>query len=646
MTPEGNVWVLDWYGRDDENDLTGRLYEILWTGSPSSTSEAVDARVPEAIEIAATRLRHRRHSVRERAAAYLEGRGEDALGALARTLREGDALGAAEAAWILRRSEVDDPSRRAVVRRVLATGLAHPDPRVRRLVVQLLRELGANSATIASRLEDDDIFVAVEAALAIDASDPRATAFAHLLRRGAAHDPRLRYLAAVEIARHGGEAAFAAFVGSNERDVRTAGLIALDAAFHETKHGARDATVPRRALARTIASAGTSTEADDAFVAELLAIAGRWPHADLAPSVVAALGRSRSATALANGLDVLRRLGGVRDRQAMVASLDRFLGAVADGEIVLRNRTEKLAVLDVLAVGGHRPQTTAILSRLLGDSEVFVRAFEVISLTARGRRDIVDLCAEIATTEGAPAERRMAAVVAWSRIDERPDVERWRRLLSASERRVALVALRCVRFFVAEPTLSTLLESVAPSFQGAGEPYASEYASIVAASRASRPPPGNDAIEAKAELRERVLAALPKGDPFRGRLAFRVHACDTCHESDVAGSGPFGADLRGVAKANKPPYLVDSILYPSQVVKTGFLADVVITNGGRVYSGKVEEDGDDLVVRSSPDTTSRVARADVLTHEKGRTSIMPENLEEAMTEAELVDLIAYLKTLR
>jgi len=34
--PDGSLYVLDWYGRDDENDLTGRLYQIVYVGTHST----------------------------------------------------------------------------------------------------------------------------------------------------------------------------------------------------------------------------------------------------------------------------------------------------------------------------------------------------------------------------------------------------------------------------------------------------------------------------------------------------------------------------------------------------------------------------------------------------------------------------------
>ena len=100
-----------------------------------------------------------------------------------------------------------------------------------------------------------------------------------------------------------------------------------------------------------------------------------------------------------------------------------------------------------------------------------------------------------------------------------------------------------------------------------------------------------------------------------------------------------------MAKTNPPEYLIDSILYPSKVVKTGFLMEIVLTQDGQTYSGKIFEEGDRLLVRSSPQEAVEVPVADVLSRQQEQLSIMPALLEKTMSEPELVDLLAYLTTL-
>jgi len=100
---------------------------------------------------------------------------------------------------------------------------------------------------------------------------------------------------------------------------------------------------------------------------------------------------------------------------------------------------------------------------------------------------------------------------------------------------------------------------------------------------------------------------LPGGDPARGRQVFVAMACDTCHavhgEAFDPGSAKPGPELTGVGAHHPEAYLLESILNPNAVIVAG-----------PGYTG--------------PD---------------GR-SIMPD-YRERLTVGQLIDLVAYLKSL-
>jgi putative heme-binding domain-containing protein len=100
--------------------------------------------------------------------------------------------------------------------------------------------------------------------------------------------------------------------------------------------------------------------------------------------------------------------------------------------------------------------------------------------------------------------------------------------------------------------------------------------------------------------------------------------------------------LNGVAKTNGLEYIVDSVLYPSRVIKTGFMVELVVTDEGKSIVGKVSEQGDQLTITTADGKRYPIARENVDERQQINQSLMPESLETSMSEAELLDLIAYL----
>ena len=48
IAPDGNLYLLDWYGMDDENDLTGRLYKVSYVGNePAARMASAECRLGE-----------------------------------------------------------------------------------------------------------------------------------------------------------------------------------------------------------------------------------------------------------------------------------------------------------------------------------------------------------------------------------------------------------------------------------------------------------------------------------------------------------------------------------------------------------------------------------------------------------------------
>lgn len=636
MAPDGNLYLLDWYGMDDENDLTGRLYKISYVGKGGASQMSAN-------EVTANAgLASRHHLTRQRTRDALLAEGPAAAENLARQLTEPDALAAAESLWTLRQSTWLG----AVS--LMEKGLQHSDWRVRRLAIQLLREQDVHSAALEELVDDPDPAVQLEAAIGLPGQVDRVRAVAKSLRAGAAKSQRLRYQAALEVARLGEQADFENLVTDDDADVRQAGLIALDEAFHEGVRG----EAARAALAELISQPG------NAPLVELFALAERWPHSAFEQPVISALKRDLSVQETIHGVAVLLRLKLSPTRDTWGRALDNFWHRVANCEAPLHSRDDKLGTLAILVMDQLQPDMFVLLGRLMRDEDAEVRteAHHALTTLGVGNPVCIELCWQLVGDNAAPLEQRLETIVSLSQIEQQLPSQAWQELLASPSREVALVALRCLRSHVDQTAVTELFENSESRLAARGAEFQSalktreQYLAISAGSQAILArlyAQENDpvAVQRKEDLRARLLERQQQGDPLLGRLVFRSQVCSRCHRS--GGRAEFsGPPLDGVAATNTVDYLIDSILYPSKTIKTGFMQELIVTQDGRTLMGGVARDGDELVVTSPAGSTDRVDLKNVERRRQLNRSLMPESLDLTMSEPELLDLVAYLATLR
>ncbi len=659
--PDGNLYVLDWYGRDDENDLTGRLYRIVYVGTGQAATRA-----------AAAGLASRNSFSREEARRKWLAAGPAAADRLKQWVTGSDPLAAAEALWTLQ--QCDWPA----VGPLMELGLRHADWRVRRLAVQLLAERGVclgrlpsgqslqsglptrqveaeqepQSATdqngpddqaqqskldhaMARLLNDTEPAVAMEAAMALLVPAERLTALTAVLRRGAAENRRLRYRAALEVARHGAPGDFETLLVDSDGKVRLAGLIALDEAFHEGNRAALGVLIQRLA------------EPGKISLLELLAIGERWPDKGLVTPVVRQLQGDVSVAQFARGLAILRRLGVPATPAVLSEAIERLLRQVG-GELSTATQADKVAVLRIARIDVSAPSTYSIVASLVRDAGVEVReaAHRVLVAGAVHEAAFITLCWELARDETLATESRIDAIASLVQIESRCR-RAWLDLLDARSPQLAMAALRCLQKFAGQDEAVKLLEIANAKLMTRGEPLVGElhYVQRVFDSPSST---ADAAVSTKvsedkrAVLRGWLLAHAAEGDPLLGRLAFRRGACSRCHLAD-SDDTLLGPRLNGVAKTNGLEYLVDSVLYPSRVIKTGFMVEVVLTDDGKSLVGKVIEQGDRLTIITADGERHPVAKDHVEERQQIQQSLMPEALEASMSQRELLDLIAYLR---
>jgi putative membrane-bound dehydrogenase-like protein len=140
-------------------------------------------------------------------------------------------------------------------------------------------------------------------------------------------------------------------------------------------------------------------------------------------------------------------------------------------------------------------------------------------------------------------------------------------------------------------------------------------------------------------------AALRAADRAHGREVYK-RTCASCHVLHGEG-GSVGPDITG-ANRGSLDYLLSNILTPSEVIQDAYRMQVILLDDGRVHSGiPAGEDGEHLRLRvaNQPEPIV-IPLAQIASREVSANSLMPDGLLAVLSDAEVLDLVAYLQTAR
>jgi putative heme-binding domain-containing protein len=159
---------------------------------------------------------------------------------------------------------------------------------------------------------------------------------------------------------------------------------------------------------------------------------------------------------------------------------------------------------------------------------------------------------------------------------------------------------------------------------------------------------GASTEEMQAQL-EKYLALLaetseenPGGDPYPGKALY-MQMCGKCHKLHDAG-GEIGPDLTAFKRDDVRQMLIN-IINPSAEIREGFETFIASTVDGRVVTGfLVEQDTQVIVLRTAEGQTVTLDRSDIDELLPQKKSIMPEGQLKTLTDAQVRDLFAYLRS--
>ncbi|MDF1813958.1 MAG: HEAT repeat domain-containing protein [Verrucomicrobiales bacterium] len=146
----------------------------------------------------------------------------------------------------------------------------------------------------------------------------------------------------------------------------------------------------------------------------------------------------------------------------------------------------------------------------------------------------------------------------------------------------------------------------------------------------------------------KLASEVKKGDPDHGKQVFQNGAisCIGCHQvgNQMASLGP---DLSAVGAGLPVELIIEAILWPRRQVKEGFLSSVITTKSGQVISGYIQKENKQRVSLRDAATgaVTTIAGNDIAARVDAGT-LMPPGLTANLSREELIDMVAYLTTLK
>lgn len=651
LDTDGSLLIADWYGRDDESDKTGRIWRLKYVGKDKPVvKHKLDAPEWKNDDYAIEALGSPSHLVRENAMEEVLKRGNQVakkLGTYAAKSEE--PLGAANAIWALVRLAG------AEARREADEGARNADWRVQRLAVSLLRRSDLAEKEVLDRTNKIrfgpkmSAEVALESALLM-ATHPGRLTHADILRlaltapsKSIVDDPHLRYEAAWHLAKSAAQEDFANLLNSENANVRLAGLIAIDVACYENTPAKKAALA---ALSKALENPG---KLDQQL---LLTVAQLDGDASIIPGLEKLLSRDDLPTAtVAKAVLVLKAKSGgsLASAKLSAAAGKRLIEAVEKGQLKIASPADQLVIFEFLESEGPTPFALKQISSQLQSNNKELRL--AAHTLARRFGDKADsLAANLWPSVLNPKTKFEDAIESLStiaRVEKSPKADAWARMLDHENRFVRMETVRWWRQFIPpysnkpNPYMPQLLKEKKDALVKMDADLADD---IQAALNPSAERLNKDDLT-KYALKE--IAAMPASDrPKRaamGQQVFERNACTKCHTTATQ-TTLLAPSLKGVAQ-QKVEYLIESVLYPSKIIKTGWEVENIELKNGKTLIGLVKDEGKSLRVLNL-DKDERVVKTDIESRTVSKISVMPEGQEASLSRREFVDLIAYLQTLK
>src|SRR5262249_7652079 len=137
-----------------------------------------------------------------------------------------------------------------------------------------------------------------------------------------------------------------------------------------------------------------------------------------------------------------------------------------------------------------------------------------------------------------------------------------------------------------------------------------------------------------------------KGRSVEGRKIFESGkgACTACHRIGEIGN-LVGPNLSAIGAIRTERDLIESILFPSNTLARDYEAHGVETADGQSLVGVIRKSlPDTILVADATGQEHTVPRSQIVAMQTLPTSLMPNGLDRTLSEQELLDLVAFLRS--
>lgn len=321
-----------------------------------------------------------------------------------------------------------------------------------------------------------------------------------------------------------------------------------------------------------------------------------------------------------------RSLTGLPD--ALLQQLAKTGGPLALSLRVRQNDKAALAeTLAILADGKHpqsNPESRTILTAVFADLDEPAAVPVLLDLLAEAPLRRITLIALQRQTDPAIADRLLKDLPSWPALDKdaalnvlasRPP---WALALAKSSLALPLAIVKKLQLFPDKELAALIEQKYGEKLRAAGGEKETEIQRVKA-----------------------VLAAA-EGVPKKGQAIFEQR-CAACHTIWNKG-GKAGPDLTSYQRTDLDMLLL-AMIAPSAEIREGFYTTIVETKDGATLAGFISDQAGDVITLRDPAGQSHTIARDRITKQTPLpASLMPEGLLAGLTDEELRDFLAYIRS--
>lgn len=134
---------------------------------------------------------------------------------------------------------------------------------------------------------------------------------------------------------------------------------------------------------------------------------------------------------------------------------------------------------------------------------------------------------------------------------------------------------------------------------------------------------------------------MSHADVVNGKSIY-TSTCGACHKMYGEG-GAIGPDITGSNRADLD-YILTNMIDPNGEVAESYKLVTISTQDGRTYAGNVVNEDDQRVTLAMIGQEVIIPKSDILSRQTSPLSMMPEGQLNTMTDSQVRDLIAFLRT--